>query len=302
MTNAMRLDPVFERPTPLVFAHRGGAGEVPESTALAFQHAIAVGADVLEVDLRVTADKQIVVWHGPKLDNVFSLEGVLRGRDIRRSEWKGLAGKAWVIHPGESRPYRQSPQRQLLSFEDFVNTVERLESERSLRHLTGWNIELKSSRGWDDELPRLFSLLDQQVVRRKIAIALAFGGIAGVSAALERSPVRERYATNLSFWGQLKDWTLRHLGASGASLARRSVQTSYSVVTRGFVEDVHARGGAVHAFLTGFGPTKGIDHLPMPELRQRVFALLDTGVDGLMTDYPSRVMRLVREWREGNES
>ena len=186
-----------------MFAHRGGAGEVPESTALAFQHAIAVGADVLEVDLRLTADKQIVVWHGPKLDNVFGLDGdVLQGRDIRKAEWKGLAGKAWVIHPGESKPYRQSPQRQLLSFEEFVNTVERLESERELRHKTGWNIELKPSCGWDEKLPLLFSLLDQQVVRRKIAIAVAFGGIANVRAALKRSPVGSLYATNLTLFAQ----------------------------------------------------------------------------------------------------
>ena len=41
----------------------------PENTIPAFEHAIAVGADVLELDLGVTRDKILVVSHDPALDS-----------------------------------------------------------------------------------------------------------------------------------------------------------------------------------------------------------------------------------------
>jgi glycerophosphoryl diester phosphodiesterase len=65
-----RSDPIFQMKTPLLFAHRGGAREFPESTKEAFRKAYDLGTDVLELDVQLTKDKKIVVWHGPKLDNV----------------------------------------------------------------------------------------------------------------------------------------------------------------------------------------------------------------------------------------
>ena len=51
-----------------VIAHRGGAGLRPENTLAAFAHAAQLGADVLEMDLRLTADGTIVVLHDPTVD------------------------------------------------------------------------------------------------------------------------------------------------------------------------------------------------------------------------------------------
>ena len=68
-----RKDPIFKRKTPLLFAHRGGAGEAPESTEEAFRKAVENRADVLELDVSLTLDGEIVVWHGPGLKNVRGL-------------------------------------------------------------------------------------------------------------------------------------------------------------------------------------------------------------------------------------
>ena len=66
-----RIDPIFDLRTPLLFAHRGGAQEVPESTLMAFNHALnKARVDVLEIDVQLTRDRKIIVWHGPGLDNV----------------------------------------------------------------------------------------------------------------------------------------------------------------------------------------------------------------------------------------
>lgn len=49
--------------SPLVAAHRGGAMHRPENTMGAFRHAVELGADVLELDMVMTADDQLVVHH-----------------------------------------------------------------------------------------------------------------------------------------------------------------------------------------------------------------------------------------------
>ena len=47
----------------LVLGHRGCRALRPENTIAAFEHALAVGADILELDVVVTQDNQLVVHH-----------------------------------------------------------------------------------------------------------------------------------------------------------------------------------------------------------------------------------------------
>ncbi|MDE2723182.1 MAG: glycerophosphodiester phosphodiesterase family protein, partial [Gemmatimonadota bacterium] len=46
-----------------VIAHRGGWRLWPENTLYAFQHAVDLGVDMLEMDIRSTKDGHIVVFH-----------------------------------------------------------------------------------------------------------------------------------------------------------------------------------------------------------------------------------------------
>ena len=48
---------------PLVIAHRGASRDAPENTPAAFEAAIALGADAVELDVRRTADGMLVVHH-----------------------------------------------------------------------------------------------------------------------------------------------------------------------------------------------------------------------------------------------
>lgn len=54
---------------PLVIGHRGCRALRPENTMPAFTHALAVGADVLELDVVVTKDHHLVVHHDLTLQN-----------------------------------------------------------------------------------------------------------------------------------------------------------------------------------------------------------------------------------------
>src|SRR5215467_10914696 len=69
---------------PLVAAHRGGAALWPENSLLAFRSALALGADLVETDVHLTADGEVVVLHDPTLDRTTSARGAVR--DLTRDE------------------------------------------------------------------------------------------------------------------------------------------------------------------------------------------------------------------------
>jgi glycerophosphoryl diester phosphodiesterase len=53
---------------PLIFAHRGACLVAPENTLPAFQAAVDLGADGVELDVQYSSDGQLVVMHNPSLD------------------------------------------------------------------------------------------------------------------------------------------------------------------------------------------------------------------------------------------
>ena len=62
---------------PLVIAHRGASAELPEHTLAAYERALAVGADGVECDVRLTKDGQLVCVHDRTIDRTSSGSGVV---------------------------------------------------------------------------------------------------------------------------------------------------------------------------------------------------------------------------------
>ncbi|MGI4887237.1 MAG: glycerophosphodiester phosphodiesterase family protein [Janthinobacterium lividum] len=67
MLTKTRVDNVSISKRPEVHGHRGCRGLWPENTLPGFLHAVALGVDVLEMDVVISADQQVVVSHDPWL-------------------------------------------------------------------------------------------------------------------------------------------------------------------------------------------------------------------------------------------
>src|SRR6185295_12066984 len=70
----------FAASRPMVFAHRGGGALAPENTIEAFDNGLRLGADGLELDVRLSRDGDVVVHHDRTLDRTTALTGPVVAR------------------------------------------------------------------------------------------------------------------------------------------------------------------------------------------------------------------------------
>ncbi|TGL63334.1 glycerophosphodiester phosphodiesterase [Leptospira sarikeiensis] len=68
----------FHLPKPWVIAHRGDSGEYPENTMASFRNALEIGADWIELDIIHSSDSKIVVIHDDTLDRTTDKKGEVK--------------------------------------------------------------------------------------------------------------------------------------------------------------------------------------------------------------------------------
>lgn len=131
-----------------IIAHRGASAHAPENTLAAFERAIALGADEVELDVRLSADGRIVAFHDDRLDDKTALRGRVRHYDARVLERVDL--QPWFRSRGPSTRCEVSSTDDPVE-EPGATCIPRLEAIFGrLRRRVRYHIELK---GWDDLLP-----------------------------------------------------------------------------------------------------------------------------------------------------
>ncbi|WP_229675824.1 glycerophosphodiester phosphodiesterase [Hoyosella rhizosphaerae] len=72
-----RSQPTQPGTPPLVVAHRGASGELPEHTLAAYDLALRQGADGLECDVRLTRDGKLICMHDRRIDRTSNGSGTV---------------------------------------------------------------------------------------------------------------------------------------------------------------------------------------------------------------------------------
>jgi glycerophosphoryl diester phosphodiesterase len=72
--------PYLDRPLPWLVAHRGGSAVAPENTLPAFDGALALGADAIETDVRLSRDGVVVVFHDDDTARLTGTPGTIEAR------------------------------------------------------------------------------------------------------------------------------------------------------------------------------------------------------------------------------
>ena len=80
----------------MVIAHRGASGMAPESTRAAIREAVRAGADMIELDVQMTRDGRLVIFHDDRLERTTNGRG--RVTQTRYAQLARLDAGGW-FHP-----------------------------------------------------------------------------------------------------------------------------------------------------------------------------------------------------------
>lgn len=104
-TQPVPAHPFFSDDDFLVIAHQGGNLIRPDNTMLAFENAVALGVNVLEMDIHGSMDGALVVMHDETVDR--TTDGSGRISDLTLTQIKALdAAYRWSSNDGVTFPYR----------------------------------------------------------------------------------------------------------------------------------------------------------------------------------------------------
>ncbi|MFT4412834.1 glycerophosphodiester phosphodiesterase [Fredinandcohnia humi] len=76
-----------------IIGHRGAAGYAPENTIAAFDKAVELKADYIELDVQMTKDGELVVIHDPMIDRTTNGTGAVK--DFTLQELKQYDAGSW---------------------------------------------------------------------------------------------------------------------------------------------------------------------------------------------------------------
>jgi glycerophosphoryl diester phosphodiesterase len=258
--------PFLDLPTPIVMAHRGGQGLWPPNSLFAFQQAVALGVDVLEMDIHSTADGVLVVRHDPTVDATTNGSGFIQ--DMTLAEIKALdAGYTWSSDGEQTFPFR-----------DQGITIPTLEEVLSALPTTRLNIDIKPE---DPAVVGSFCRLLRDTGSLERVLVGSFHDpqlrlfrqlcpqVATVAGVQETSV----------FFGLVSAFLADAYQGRAEAFSIPEYQRRLHVVTPRFIRAAHAHNMQVHIWTVN----------ELADMRR----LLDWGVDCLITDYPDRLLGLL---------
>lgn len=240
---------------PLVIAHRGASEVAPENTIAAFQKAVELGADAIELDVKLTADGEALVMHDRTLDRTTSGSGRVSAHTM--SEIQTLDAGSYFSDQFEGE--RVPTLREVL--ETFGDGLL-------------YNVELTNyASPWDD-LPRVVHGVVGAVGLQRQVLISSFNPIAlrRYSRLAEDAPVA-------LLVGEMQPAWIRRMFAQ---LARhQAVHPQDGLVGKDVVGRIHRAGLRVNVWTVN----------DVGRMRE----LLTFGVDGIITDLPDVARAIVGE-------
>ncbi|MGM0571125.1 glycerophosphodiester phosphodiesterase [Marinobacter sp.] len=187
-----------------ITAHRGNAFAAPENSASAINRAIEDGADYLEVDVRMTRDGKLVLWHDADLTRLLGRReriSALLWDDIRE-----LDAGSWFSPDFAGEP--------ILTLEQLITMA---------RGRAGLFLDLKPDHNSRDLARRVVELLQRENAVEGTIIAAAERHILNETRTLEpalRTALLAEFVIGPLDNGQFDILGLRYNQASAAAVAR----------------------------------------------------------------------------------
>jgi len=237
-------------------AHRGASGHAPENTMAAFRRAVELGARFIETDLQITRDARVVAIHDFTLDRTTSGKGQVHMLTLEQI--RALDAGAWFGGSGAG----SFTGERVPTLEEILNFAK--------EHDVIFYLEIKSGPAWGIEHAVVAALRDQNESAR--VVILSFD-----PATLES--VHRLDSTMMT--GFLCEHPSNDLVERTVRAGARQLVARGDLITPVVVEAAHHAGLQVVVWT-----------INEPEQMRR---LIEAGVDGIISDYPDRVLSVLGE-------
>jgi glycerophosphoryl diester phosphodiesterase len=243
---------------PDVIAHRGGAGEWPAETMFAFRHAVDRRVDVLEFDVRRTADDAIVLMHNPTVDETTDGKGFVRHKTLKELKELNAAAR-WV----------NLESQQIPTLNEVFALLQEFPTIRSIIEIKDRDIWLANAVG---------QLIVQEHIEDRVLVA---SGWDSVLMAFRRD--YPRVATSASLLEIFAFKTKLNLVAGNYLPNTDAIQWSsrflVPMITSAFVQRARTLDLIVHPWTVN--------------TRREMKRMIKLGVDGIITDHPTALLQIL---------
>jgi glycerophosphoryl diester phosphodiesterase len=233
-------------PHPTIFAHRGAKNHAPENTLAAFRLAVAQGAPAIELDVKLTSDGEIVVFHDRTLERTTNGTGRLQDKTL--AALKELDAGSYF-----SPTFKEEPIPTLTEVFEAVG------------HKVFINIELTNYATPKDQLPDKVAAL---VERFGLQTAIMFSSFNHLALQRARQLLPSVPLGLLASPGLLgapaRSWIGRRW------VAYQALHPAIRDVKPGLIKQAHQLGHRVYVYTVN--------------ARQDMLRLFKEGVDGIFTD------------------
>jgi glycerophosphoryl diester phosphodiesterase len=201
-------------------AHRGASGNYPENTLLAFQKALEIGVDEIELDLYLTKDGHLIIMHDSTVDRTTDGTGAIS--DLTLAEIKAL--DAGGVFGEQFRGERVPTWEEAL---DLVQGKVELNVHLKEGGQPGGHYERKVAKVLSD-----FKMIEDSILTCSDA---SVGTFAEIDSRIECRIFRANR-------------TPEEYIRKSVEMGLRTMQPGRDITTPDFVQKAHAAGRIVHVF------------------------------------------------------
>lgn len=284
---------------PIVIAHRGASGYLPEHTLEAYAYAHALGADYIEPDLVRTKDGAFIALHDIHLEATTDVEEVFPDR--KREDGRWYAADFTLAEIRRLRVHERLPRRfpqgrsdfRIPTFEEVIELVQGLNA--STGRETGIYPELKdpgfhakAGLAMEEDFLRILAEYGYTGPNAKVFVQCFEPGPLKKMRGELGSTLPQIQLISDAQGGLLGEEGLARIAeyANGIGPDKGLIEKDPAIVQR-----AHAKGLLVHPYTIrrDMKPQKYED--TTAELRQFYFVY---GVDGLFTDFSDDAVQVLR--------
>lgn len=248
---------------PIVIAHRGASAYAPENTLAAVKKAISMGADMVEIDVQLTKDKQIVLMHDLTVDRTTNGKG--RVKDLTFSEIRKLDAGSWFSDEfkGEKIPTLEEVIETINGKCKLLIEVKRVKTKKpEIEAKIIQLIDKYNAHGWcivqsfETEVVKNIQSIDNSIECHKLVTM--------------NIPVLPLHVDS-----RIKTGTIyKYKTVQG-------INPYYKMLNKRKVDKIHGRGQKIFTWTVN----------EIEDMKQMV----ELGVDGIITNYPDRLIEVLKK-------